>query len=206
MIIENIEYKNFIREKVLLYKPDFDLEILEIGLEQFDVSYCAGGDFILKAGEICKRIFMVENSITRCYFTDRDGDEKTIWLEPEKMVITDYESFNTQTISRCDILCYENTAVFSIKRENLMMLYVKYHDWALFGLLVMEEHYCRVLEFRNIISFNNANENYHLLESYFSQYLDKVPLKHLASWLNISAVHLSRIRKQKEKLLTINKC
>lgn len=202
MIREQNEQKNFIREKVLLYKPDFDLEILEIGLEQFEVSHCNNGDFILRAGEVCKKIFMVENSITRCYFTDKDGDDKTIWLEPEKMVITEYESFNTQTISRCDILCYENTAVFSIERENLMMLYMKYHDWALFGLLVMEEHYCRVLEFRNIVTFNSASENYDLLESYFSQYLDKVPLKHLASWLNISPVHLSRIRKERAKIIS----
>ncbi|RZJ32393.1 MAG: hypothetical protein EOO18_10205 [Chryseobacterium sp.] len=90
--------------------------------------------------------------------------------------------------------------MYSIEREKLMMLYLQYHDWALFGLSVMEEHFCRVLEFRNIISFNNANDNYHLLESYFSQYLDKVPLKHLASWLNISAVHLSRIRKERAKI------
>lgn len=32
MNIENKGYKNFIREKVLSYKPDFDLEILEIVL------------------------------------------------------------------------------------------------------------------------------------------------------------------------------
>lgn len=192
---DNKDEKKFIREKVLSYKPDFNVEILEIGLEEFRVSHCVSGDFILKAGEICKRIFMVENSITRCYFTDKEGDEKTIWLEPAKMVITDYESFSTQTVSRCDILCYEPSAVYSIDKENLMMLYAKYHDWAIFGLLVMEEHYCNLLKFRNLITFNSASENYDFIESYFSHYLDEVPLKHLASWLNISSVHLSRIRK-----------
>ncbi|MGZ5210288.1 MAG: Crp/Fnr family transcriptional regulator, partial [Kaistella sp.] len=80
-------------------------------------------------------------------------------------------------------------------------LYAKYHDWALFGLLVMEEHYVNLLKFGNTISFNNASENYDLVESYFARYLDVVPLKHLASWLNISPVHLSRIRKERIKLL-----
>lgn len=200
MIAKNKDNKNFIREKVLSYKSDFDLEILEIGLREFQVSRCLAGDFILKSGEICKRIFMVESSITRCYFTDAEGDEKTIWLEPEKMVITDYESFSAQSISRCEILCYEDSTVYSIEKGDLMMLYAKYHDWAIFGLLVMEEHYCNLLKLRNLISFNTASENYYLIESYFSLYLKKVPLKDLASWLNISPVHLSRIRKEKQNL------
>jgi hypothetical protein len=199
MVKNNVD-KIFIKEKVLSYKPDFNLEILEIGLEKFQISHCKSGDFILKTGEICKRIFMVENSITRCYFVDIEGEEKTIWLEPEKKMITDYESFSTQTISKCDICCYEDSAVYSIERESLMMLYAQYHDWAIFGLIVMEEHYVNLLKIKNLISFNSAAENYDFLESYFSRYLNIVPLKHLASWLNISAVHLSRIRKEKIKI------
>ena len=65
--------KDFIKQKVLSYKPDFDLKILELGLEKFQVSHYKSGDFILKAGEVCKGIFMVESSITRCYFVDKDG-------------------------------------------------------------------------------------------------------------------------------------
>lgn len=200
-MIKNKEDKDFIRQKVLSYKPDFDLEILEIGLEQFDVFACKSGDFILKAGEICKGIFMTENSITRCYFVDRDGEEKTIWLEQEKTLITEYESFSSQTISKCDICCYEDSTVYSIDREKLMMLYGQYHDWALLGLIIMEEHYVKLMNFRNIISFNTASENYDYVESYFSRYLNVVPLKHLASWLNISPVHLSRIRAERFKII-----
>ncbi|MBC7557519.1 MAG: Crp/Fnr family transcriptional regulator [Chryseobacterium sp.] len=199
-MVKNKIDKSFIREKVLSYKPDFDLEILEIGLDKFQVSECKSGDFILKKGEVCKRIFMAENSITRCYFVDRDGEEKTIWLEPEKTVVTDYESFGTQIISKCDICCYQDSSVYSIDKESLMVLYAQYHDWAIFGLLVMEEHYVNLMKIKNLISFNSATENYDFIESNFPGYLDIVPLKHLASWLNISAVHFSRIRKERIKI------
>lgn len=198
-MIKNKGDKDFIRQKVLAYKPDFDLEMLEIGLEQFQVFECKSGDFILKAGEICKGIFMCENSITRCYFEDRDGEERTIWLEQESTLITEYQSFSTQTPSKCDICCYEDSTIYTIDRDKLMMLYIQHHDWALFGLIIMEEHYVKLMNFRNIISFNTASENYDYIESYFLRYLNVVPLKHLASWLNISAVHLSRIRKERIK-------
>ena len=138
-MIENSKNKDFIRQKVLSYKPDFDLKILEIGLEKFHVSTCKSGDFILKAGEICKGIFMVENSITRCYFVDQDGDEKTIWLEQEKKLITEYESFSSQKVSRCNICCYEDSTVYSIDRNQLMRLYIEYHDWALFHRTAYKE-------------------------------------------------------------------
>ncbi|MBP0613748.1 Crp/Fnr family transcriptional regulator [Chryseobacterium sp. cx-311] len=200
------ENKDFIREKVLGYKPDFDLEILEAGLEEFQVDYYTTGEYILRAGEVCKRIFMVENSITRCYFVDRDAEEKTIWLEQKSSVITEFESFSSQTTSKCNIYCYEDSKVYSIERQNLMQLYAKYHDWALFGLLVMEEHYVNLLKFGNTLSFNTASENYDLIENHFSHYLHVVPLKHLASWLNISPVHLSRIRKERGNYARINKC
>ncbi len=198
-MVKNNDDKSFIREKVLFYKPNFDLEILELGLDKFQVTQYKGGDFILKAGEVCKAIFMVESSITRCYFVDKDGEEKTMWLEPEKKVITEFESFSTQTSSKCDICCYEDSFVYSIDKDSLMHLYIQYHDWAIFGLLVMEEHYVDLLKFQNLISFNKASENYNLLERHFCRYLDIVPLKHLASWLNISPVHLSRVRKENQK-------
>ncbi|SFH88527.1 Crp/Fnr family transcriptional regulator [Halpernia frigidisoli] len=199
-MIKNNGDKSFIKETVLSYKPDFNLEILETGVDKFQITECKSGDFILKTGEICKRIFMAESSVTRCYFTNKNGEEKTIWLEPKKTVITDYESFSTQNASNCDICCYEDSLIYSIDRENLMALYAQYHDWAIYGLLVMEEHYVNLLKIKNLLTFNSAAENYDFLESYFKYYLDVVPLKHLASWLNISAVHLSRIRKERIKL------
>lgn len=191
--------QNFRREKILSYKPDFNPEILEIGLEKFQLKEYKSGDFILKAGQLCEQIYMVENSVTRCYFEDDHGEEKTMWLEPEKTPITDYESFSSQEISRCNICVYEDTFVHSINKDNLMMLYTTYHDWALFGLLVMESHYVNLLKIKNLISFNSARENYDYIEKHYARFFEVVPLKHLASWLNISPVHLSRIRKDKWK-------
>lgn len=199
-MIKTDENKKFLREKLLSYKPNFDLEVLELGLEKFQISYCKSGDYILKSGEVCKRIFLIENSIARCYFTDLEGEEKTVWLETEETVFTDYESFGDQSISRCNICCYEDSPVYSIDRESLMQLYAQYHDWAIFGLIVMEEHYINLMKIKNLISFNSATDNYDFLESYYPKFLETVPLKHLASWLNISAVHLSRIRKERKKI------
>lgn len=79
--MEITKFKQKLREKILFFKPDFNLEILNIGLDQFQVSNYKRGADIVKVGELCRNIFFVEKSISRCYFVGEDGEEKTLWLE-----------------------------------------------------------------------------------------------------------------------------
>ncbi len=197
--MNNTRFRKLLREKILTYKPDFNLEILEIGLEKFIMSEYKSGDYLVKAGHKCKNLFILENSITRSYFIGEDGEEKTLWIEPETSFITDYESFSSDKKSLRNIQLYHDSFVLEISREELVNLYRNHHEWTLLGIIIIEEHFINLLRLRTTLNFNDASENYKLVELYYSQYLEVVPLKHLASWLNISPVHLSRIRKENQK-------
>lgn len=197
--MDNTRFRKLLREKILRYKPDFNLDILEIGLEKFILSEYKSGDYLVKAGHKCKNLFILENSITRSYFIGDDGEEKTLWIEPETSFITDYESFSSDQASLRNIRLYHDSFVFHISREELVNLYRNHHEWTLLGIIIIEEHFINLLRLRTTLNFNDASENYKLVELYYSQYLEVVPLKHLASWLNISPVHLSRIRKENQK-------
>lgn len=205
-MIEITKLKQKLREKILFYKPDFNLEILDIGLNQFQLSDCKGGGDIVKEGELCNKIFFIEKSISRCYFLGEDGEEKTLWLQPEMSFMTDYESFNLQLASKCNIHIYEDSLIYSIDREILFNLYKTYHEWALVGIAIMEDHFFNLFKITSTIHFNNASTNYEHVESFFTEYLEVVPMKHIASWFNISAVHLSRIRAMRFKKDEINIC
>lgn len=197
--MDNTRFRKLLREKILRYKPDFNLDILEIGLEKFILSEYKSGDYLVKAGHKCKNLFILENSITRSYFIGDDGEEKTLWIEPETSFITDYESFSSDQASLRNIRLYHDSFVFHISREELVELYRNHHEWTLLGIIIIEEHFINLLRLRTTLNFNDASENYKLVELYYSQYLEVVPMKHLASWLNISPVHLSRIRKENQK-------
>ena len=197
--MDNTRFGKLLREKILRYKPDFNLDILEIGLEKFILSEYKSGDYLVKAGHKCKNLFILENSITRSYFIGDDGEEKTLWIEPETSFITDYESFSSDQASLRNIRLYHDSFVFHISREELVNLYRNHHEWTLLGIIIIEEHFINLLRLRTTLNFNDASENYKLVELYYSQYLEVVPMKHLASWLNISPVHLSRIRKENQK-------
>ncbi|MDQ0477698.1 MULTISPECIES: Crp/Fnr family transcriptional regulator [Chryseobacterium] len=198
--MESTGFRQKLSEKILSYKPDFNLEVLNSGLNQFQITDCKADEDIVKTGEVCKKIFFVEKSISRCYFLGEDGEEKTLWLEPEMSFMTDYESFTLQSASKCNIHLYEDSLVYSIDREVLFNLYMTYHEWALVGIAIMEDHFLNLFKITTTIHFNNASSNYEHVESFFTKYLDVVPLKHIASWFNISAVHLSRIRAERSKI------
>ena len=54
------------------------------------------GELILKGGEICKYLFIVENGLLRNFYYDGKGNDITHWFAKEKMIITAPESFFNQ--------------------------------------------------------------------------------------------------------------
>ena len=114
-------FKQKLREKILSYKPDFNLEVLNVGLDQFKLSDCKAGENIVTAGEVCKKVFFVEKSISRCYFLDLDGEEKTLWLEPEMSFMSDYESFNLQVNA---IFIFMKIPLFVLLTGKFSLIYI----------------------------------------------------------------------------------
>ena len=192
--MENIKFKEQLRQKILSYKLDFDLQILDLGLEKFKLAEYKAGSLIIKKGEKCQKIFISENSISRCYSVNENGEEKTIWIEPEMSFLTEFNTFKSGKKSLVDIQLYEDSMVYFIERKDLFQLYHSYHDWSLVGILFLEELLFYMINLNTLIHYNDATQNYKLIETMYLRYLRVVPLKHIASRLNISPVHLSRIR------------
>ncbi len=189
---------NLLREQLLKYNPSFSEESLEKGLSLFKQQSFKAKSHILNSGEICDTLFFAESSITRCHFLDASGTEQTLWMKPEQTFITEYKSFSTQTASQFSLQFYEDTNVFYISREDLMELYKKSPDWALFGINLTEHVHVTLIDvFVNLLS-NDATNNYRYIEYAFPRFIQVAPLKDIASMLQISQVTLSRIRSGKQ--------
>ena len=196
--MKKITFLEKIREKILLHTPDFNLHHLEQGLQHFKFMNVKANSTLLHVGEICDKIFICEKSISGS-FSIEEVDEKIISLEPEMKFFSHYDSFKNNEPSNLKITIYEDSQVSYIEKENLESLYLKYHDWALYGLKITEEHLLYLYNLNNFIMFNNATENYNMIEEKFPRFLQVVPLKHIASRLNVSPVTISRIRAERCK-------
>lgn len=183
-----------LKREILSLHPHFSSEELNAGLGFFELRPCASKELLLKEGAVADRLFFALSSISRCYYFDESGEEKTVWMEPEHMFITDFESFITGHPSNFCLQVYQDGDVWAISREDLLYLYDNYKDWAIWGIKLMEHYHVRILELFTIMFRNSASENYQFIEQYFSPFLQVAPLKDIASMLNLTPTTLSRIR------------
>jgi CRP/FNR family transcriptional regulator, anaerobic regulatory protein len=139
-------------------------------------------------------LFFANSSVSRCFYYNENGEEKTVWMEPEQIFITDFESFIKNCPSKYYLQLYQDTIAWVIYRKDLFRLYENYKDWAIWGIRLMEYYHVRILDLFTIMFRNSASENYQFIEQHFSHFLQIAPLKDIASMLNLSPITLSRIR------------
>lgn len=197
--MENSTFEAQLRKKILSYYPEFDSDALENGLKKFQLKKFKSRDYLFKNGIVSNKLFITEKSITRNYLLLENSEEKTMWIEPEMSFITDFESFKSNEPSIYNIHLYEDSDVYFITNEDLESLYKEYHEWAIFGIRILEEYLIYTFKITNAFLFNDATENYLLIEKNYSRYLQVVPLKHIASRLGISPITISRIRSERFK-------
>ncbi|MGD1891383.1 MAG: Crp/Fnr family transcriptional regulator [Cyclobacteriaceae bacterium] len=193
--MDNFEkIKTELAKELLNYNHSFSTEEIEFGLRFFEPKEFAAKSLVSKAGEIAEYLFYAESSITRCYYVDPDGQEKTLWMKPEKTFITEYKSFVNEDKSQFSLQLYEDTKVYMISRKNLLHLFQESRNWALFGVYLTERVHITLIDvFTNLLT-NDATRNYQYIEYMFPRFIQVAPLKDIASMLQISQVSLSRIR------------
>ncbi|MGB0862723.1 MAG: Crp/Fnr family transcriptional regulator [Saprospiraceae bacterium] len=174
--------------------PSFSSEEIEEGLQYFEVRTFNAKEIISEEGKVSNYLFFAESSITRCFYEDSEGKEKTLWMKPEQTFIAEYKSFTTREKSTFNLQFYEKTNAYLISRENLLHLFKTSNNWALFGIYLTEQLHVTLIDvFVNLLA-NDATRNYQYIQYAFPRFLQVAPLKDIASMLNVSQVTLSRIR------------
>lgn len=112
-----------------------------------------------------------------------------------KQSFTDIDSFIQGTPSQISVIsAEENTSIYAISHADLHQLFKEYHNWALWGIKFWEMELVRVAGYYEAMRNKDASQRYFDLINENPQILQRIPLGHIASYLGISQVSLSRIR------------
>lgn len=179
-------------EQWALAAPIFQLEELKLG------------DFFIREGEPSERMGFVCRGLTRFFYSTSDGKEFNKNFITENGFVGAYSACLTTTHSRFNIQALEPTRLLTAAYEDIFALYDKHRCWLDFARIMAEQIYItkeqREAEFlldspetryRNFLARSPG------LESRLAQY-------HIASYLGITPVSLSRIRSRMEKDKIIN--
>jgi CRP-like cAMP-binding protein len=152
--------------------------------------------FLLQEGDICRHENFVLKGCLRTYETDEKGQEHVILFSVEDWWVGDLYGFLTGSPSRMNVECLEDCVLAQISRETLEELYIKVPALERFFRKLVQNAYIAVS--RRLLSSMSRPAQERYLE-FIEKYPDieqRVPDRHIASFLGIAPESLSRIRRQ----------
>jgi len=149
----------------------------------------------LEKGQIATRIAYLRSGMMRSFFYDDRANEITTHFFKKGSVVISMKSFNDQVPSREYIIAIEDCEMDVITYDRMQELIRVVPAWRQIGKDVDEAMYNSLMNRSIQLQTLTASERYELFIKKHPDILQKVALKHIASYLGIDIATLSRIRK-----------
>lgn len=151
------------------------------------------GHVLFQANRIETSIYFLEKGVARAYCYDAEK-EITFWFGFEGDVIFSYNSYVNNEPGYENVALLEDAALYSIDNTVLQALFLSDLEIANWGRKLAERELIRTEKLFISRQFRTASERYHELLKAHPQLVQRVQLGHIASYLGITQVTLSRIR------------
>ena len=161
-------------------------------VSHFELRSVKKNKHLLRQGQVASEYIFIRKGGLRIYAASGDR-EVTGWIALEGEFFAELVSLKAQQPTRFNIQAMEDTEIQCIHYLAMEKLYKAWPAWQEFGRKVWENAFTRVVE--GIIAHQTltAEERYAQMLTR-SDLVQRVPLKHLASFLGVTPTSLSRLR------------
>lgn len=187
-------------EQIVFNTHEVSKEAYAVALKYLEPFYCKKGEIILRQGDVCKYIFIINEGVFRNFTINDDGYDHTRWFAEDGDLFTSMLSFSCgdKSIASVEALCDSHGWKISI--ANAWLLLDEYKEWAVWanhlftdGLATMERRY-------RFLGTGNAYERFcNLYKWRRKDVLRHIPLQHIASYLGVTPQSISRFRRKLAK-------
>ncbi len=164
------------------------------------------GALISSMGDVHDRIYYINSGLARAYTLDEEGKDFTWSIffndansHMTNLFITDYESFVNKTASRLEIEALEDCEVLFLTYEDMQMLYQNSVKMLLFCKMMSDMAYAYLHHLLLDSRTKSAQERFTEFVTHTPHLLEKVPQYHIATFLGITPIHLSRLKRAYRK-------
>lgn len=152
------------------------------------------GYLLMKSNTIEKNLYFIKKGIVRAYSYNSDNDELTFWFGKEGQTVLSMKSYVENKPSYENIELLENSELYHLKFESLKELFETDIFIANWGRKLAEQELLKAEERFIQQQFKTATERYIQLLADNPDFIQRIQLGHIASYLGITQVSLSRIR------------
>ena len=176
------------------------IQISEIELKEFlgkcFIKNFRKNEILSRLSSVPNEIFFINSGLIRVMVLDKEGKENTIHFAMENQFIADYSNFIQRHPSLYILEALEDTQVVVLPRQAIDWGYSHLKEGQKMGRLVAEYYF--IYQDNRIKNqyIRTPKERYDNITEVFPNIHNRVPQHMIASYLGITSVHLSRLKKQ----------
>ena len=144
---------------------------------------------------IPNEIFFINKGLIRVLVTDNEGVEHTSYFAAENQFIADYSNFIQKQPSFYTLQTIEETEVVVLPRSVIEWGYKNLTEGQKLGRLIAEFYFIYQDERTKNMYIRTPKQRYDNITQVFPNIHNRVPQHMIASYLGITPIHLSRLKK-----------
>jgi CRP-like cAMP-binding protein len=176
-----------------------ETELVDLNYKCTQVAFVKG-DIIIKAGEVQKNIYFITKGIIRNYIENNKGEIKIYNFRSEGMTVTGYAIYNYEEKLKAlvNVECLEDCIMIEmpITVINYVIDNMKLGDRL--GRFMAEAHVVQMLHYVIQRDTKTIIEQLESIDKNFPNIHQRVPQYMIASYLGITPVHLSNLKKKRK--------
>lgn len=150
---------------------------------------------IHEAGTIPNEIYFILNGILRVKLIDKKGEEQTVHFSTENQFIADYSAYLQMLPAQYSLESISDLDVIVLPRATIDWGYSNLSAGQKLGRLIAEFYFIYQDNRINNLYNRTPSERYQAIKNVFPDIHNRVPQHMIASYLGITPVHLSRLKK-----------
>lgn len=155
---------------------------------------CGKNEILQRQGEIPKRAAFIVKGAVRVYFTDDKGLEHTTAFIFENHPIVPFDSFAQQTPAPLSAITLEPTELIWASHADFFNFLETFPKYETVLRNILSKYMSLLGEQSKLLRISSSRERYEALCRMRPDVIQRVPLKHIASYLGMALETVSRVR------------
>lgn len=141
-------------------------------------------------------LYFIEEGAVKNYYIDEKGNKQVDWFGFEGDISFSLNAYINMSYIHETTELIEDSLFYRVKISHVKSLYKDHCDWANWGRCFIESAFIKTVKELDEYKFLTAKEKYLALIGNNLNVKERVPLKDIASYLGVSPVTISRLRKE----------
>ncbi len=164
----------------------------------FDLACYKKNAFLAEPGEKLERVYSITRGLVRYYYMTESGREFNKYFVMDNRPFGSYRSLFLNQPCGYFIQALEDTEVLVIGKTPLDILYRRHACWERLGRLCAMAFITHMEQREKEFLLDPLDVRYRRFLDEYPALIDRIPQYHIASYLGVTDVALSRLRKRKK--------